>query len=50
MRDTSMKHSRVTLLLLLVSVLCLAVGAAQGQAAQVIAKSARICLECIGIG
>ena len=45
-----MKHSRVTLLLLLVSVLFLAVGAAQRQAAQVIAKAARICLECIGIG
>ena len=50
MRDASMKHSRVTLLLLLVSAFCLAIGAAQGHAAQVIAKSARICLECIGIG
>lgn len=45
-----MKKRILTRLLLLAAAVCLAVGAAQGQSAQVLTKAARICLECIGIG
>ena len=44
------KSALPTALLLAVSAALIIVGAAQGQAAQVLAKAVKICLECVGIG
>ena len=45
-----LKSALPTAALLIVSVVMIFIGAAQGQAAQVLAKAVRICLECVGIG
>ncbi|MBQ6119380.1 MAG: thioredoxin [Clostridia bacterium] len=45
-----LKNLLPTALLLIVSAGLIIVGAAQGQAAQVLAKAVKICLECVGIG
>ena len=45
-----LKNALPTALLLIVSAAMAIVGAAQGQAAQVLAKAVKICLECVGIG
>ena len=37
-------------LLLIVSAALVAIGATQEQAAQVLAKAVKICLECVGLG
>ena len=37
-------------LLIAVSAALVIVGATQGQAAQVLTKAVKICLECVGIG
>ena len=37
-------------LLIAVSAALIAIGATQEQAAQVLAKAVKICLECVGIG
>ncbi|MDR1797342.1 MAG: thioredoxin [Clostridiales Family XIII bacterium] len=39
-----------SLVLIAGGVCLLALGAAQGQAAEVMQKAVRVCLECIGIG
>jgi hypothetical protein len=44
------KHALPTALLLAVSAALIIVGATQGQAAAVLAKAVKICLECVGIG
>ena len=45
-----MKKNLPPALLLIVSAALVVIGAAQGQAAQVLAKAVKICLECVGIG
>lgn len=45
-----MKRKIGTLIALLTSIAMIIIGLMQGQAASVLAKAARICLECIGIG
>ena len=45
-----LKHVIPTALLLIVSAALVIVGATQGQAAQVLSKAVKICLECVGIG
>ena len=47
---TKIKNALPTALLLVVSAALIIVGAMQGQAADVLAKAVRICLECVGIG
>ena len=44
------KSALPTTLLLAVSATLIIVGATQGQAAAVLAKAVKICLECVGIG
>lgn len=44
------KRALPTALLLAVSAALIIVGATQGQAAAVLAKAVKICLECVGIG
>lgn len=44
------KRALPTTLLLAVSAALIIVGATQGQAAAVLAKAVKICLECVGIG
>ena len=44
------KNTLPPALLLAVSAALVVIGAAQGQAAQVLAKAVKICLECVGIG
>ena len=39
-----------TAALLVVSAVMILIGVTQGQAAQVLAKAVKICLECVGIG
>ncbi len=45
-----LKNVIPTALLLIVSAALVIIGATQGQAAQVLAKAVKICLECVGIG
>ncbi len=45
-----MKGNRLSLLLMGVGATLIAVGAALGQPAIVMAKAVRVCLECVGIG
>ena len=44
------KNALPPVLLLVVSAALVVIGAAQGQAAQVLAKAVKICWECVGIG
>ena len=44
------KNALPTALLLAVAAALIIVGTSQGQAAAVLAKAVRICLECVGIG
>ena len=44
------KNALPAALLLAVSAALVVIGATQGQAAQVLAKAVKICLECVGIG
>lgn len=44
------KSALPTALLLAASAALIIVGATQGQAAAVLAKAVKICLECVGIG
>ena len=45
-----MKRRITPFLLLLLSAVLIAVGAAMGQGGTVMAKAVRICMECVGIG
>ena len=45
-----LKNALPPALLLAISAALVVIGAAQGQAAQVLAKAVKICLECVGIG
>ena len=45
-----LKSALPTALLIAASAALMIVGAAQGQAARVLAKAVKICLECVGIG
>ena len=41
---------RLSLLLAALGLALIGVGASLGQSAQVLAKAARICMECVGLG
>ena len=45
-----MRGNRFCLLLLGLGAVLVAIGAALGQPAVVMAKAVRVCLECVGIG
>ena len=45
-----MNRRNMTAVLLALGAVLTAVGVAAGQPAAVLAKAARICLECVGIG
>lgn len=45
-----MKRNYPAALALAAAAVLIAVGIAQGQPAQVLAKAIRVCMECVGIG
>ena len=45
-----MKNKAIGLMILGLGVVCVAIGAANGQYADVFRKAIFICMECIGIG
>lgn len=45
-----MRENRLFLLLLGIGAALVAIGAAMGQPAAVMAKAVRVCMECVGIG
>ncbi len=44
------KRNKIALILLVCAIALVAVGLYKGQAANVLSKAARICMECVGLG